>query len=438
MTTSRRDFIRSSMGVSLAAGAGLGGLAASAAGASLHRRAAPKSLLILGGTNFIGPHIIDAAKAAGYSVTIFNRGITEERKQTPIEGVEKITGDRDPDKGDGLKNLEARIKEKGGWDAVIDTSGFYPRIVKAFAELLAPAVKQYVFISSLSVYADNSKPGMDESAPVGTMEDPTVEDMGPGYANYGPLKALCEQAAEAALPGRAANIRCGFIVGPGDGSDRFTYWPVRFDKGGEVLVPGTPEDPVQFIDVRDLAKWLVHVVEMRTMGVFNATGPAGGCTVGRLVKACQAAASTPSTPVYVDAEFLESQGVGGGVVTILIPTSGEASGFHQRSIAKAVAAGYTSRPVEVTVKDTLAWWPGEVERRVRVTRDILADAEEENAKLRAEGKEEKPLPQMADPEKLRAGLDPEREAAILTAYRERAAASPDGAESGSDAGNDKK
>jgi 2'-hydroxyisoflavone reductase len=437
MSTSRRDFIRSSMGVCLAAGAGISAAAPTLA-ARAAQRSRPRSLLILGGTAFIGPHIIDAARAAGYEVTIFNRGVTEVRTQRPIDGVEKIVGDRDPDKGDGLKNLEARIKEKGGWDAVIDTSGYYPRMVKASAELLAPVVGQHIFISSISVYADHTQPDMDESAPVGTIDDPTVEEMGPGYANYGPLKALCEQAVEAALPGRACNVRPGFIVGPGDPTDRFTYWPVRFDKGGEVLVPGTPDDPVQFIDVRDLARWLVHLVEKRTMGVFNATGPVGGCTVGNFVKACQAAASSPSTPVYVDADFLENQGLGGGVVTILIPNRGDAAGFHRRSIARAVAAGFTSRPVEQTVKDTLAWWPGEVERRVRVTRDILASAEEENAKLRAEGKEEKPLPRMADPEKLRAGLDPEREAAILTAYRERAASAPEGAERGSDTRNDQR
>lgn len=401
MSTTRRDFLRTS----IAAGGALAlSAAAGAAAMPSARRHGRKTLLILGGTSFIGPHIIEAAKAADYEVTIFNRGRTEVLKQTPIDGVEKIIGDRDPDKGDGLKNLEARIKDKGGWDAVIDTSGYVPRITKASAELLAPVVGQYIFISSISVYADSSKPG-DESAALATMADPTNEEI---LANYGALKALCERTVEEAMPGRACNVRPGFIVGPGDPTDRFTYWPVRFDRGGDVLVPGTPDDPVQFIDVRDLAAWLIHLVETRTMGVFNATGPVGGCTVGELVETCRAAARNPSEPVYVPGDFLQSQDIRGGVVTILIPPGPEMAGFHRRSIDKAVAQGLKTRPVAATVRDTLAWWPVEVERRVRVTRELIEDA-------RAKGEEP---PQLGDPVKLRAGLAPEQENAILTAWRE--------------------
>ena len=416
MTTSRRDFIRTSVGAGFAAGLGAGTLAASPALGAL-RRSAPKTLLILGGTNFIGPHMIDAAKALGYEVTIFNRGITEERKQTPITGVEKIVGDRDPDKGDGLKNLEAHIKDKGGWDAVIDTSGFVPRIVKASAELLMPAVKQYLFISTLSVYADNSQADNDEDSPLATMEDPTDENV---QQHYGALKALCEGAVLAADASKTCNVRPGFIVGPGDGSDRFTYWPVRIDKGGDVLVPGTPDDPVQFIDVRDLADFCMRLIESRTMGAFNATGPVGGCTVGRLVKACQGASGKPSNPVYVDAEFLASKGIEN--VTILIPPRGEAAGFHKRSLDKSAKAGLKSRTVEDTVKTTLAWWPAEVERRKRVTKDLIEQA----------AKDGKPAPQLPDPEKLRAGLSPEQETELLTAYKEHLAPGKDGAETGND------
>lgn len=415
MNTSRRGFIRTSFAAGIGGMAmGLGGVRrarAAAASAGVHR-AEGKSLLILGGTDFIGPHIVDAAKALGYQVTLFNRGKTEVRKQTPIEGVEKIVGDRDPDVGEGLRNLEARIKEKGGWDAVIDTSGYVPRIVRASAELLAPVVQQYQFISTISVYADHSKPGADESDTLATLKEPGSEDV---QAHYGALKALCEEAVVSAAGDRACNVRPGFIVGPGDPTDRFTYWPVRFDKGGDVLVPGTPDDPVQFIDARDLAAFCMRLVENRTMGVFNVTGPVGGCTVGRFVEACRAAASRPSNPVYVDAEHLAAQGIKN--VTILIPPRDGAEGFHQRSIDKAAKAGLRTRPIEETVRDTLAWWSVEVERRVRVTRDILASAEEENAKLRAEGKPEKEVPKMPDPRQLRAGLDPEKEAAILSAYR---------------------
>ncbi len=206
-------------------------------------------LLVLGGTVFLGRHLVEAATARGHSVTLFNRG---QHNPELYPEVEKLRGDRDSD----LSALQGRR-----WDAVIDTCGYLPRAVRASAELLADAVDHYTFISSISVYADFHTPAMDESAPVGTLADETVEEV--TGETYGPLKALCEQAAERALPGRVLNIRPGLIVGPHDPTDRFTYWPVRVARGGEVLAPGRPHVPVQVIDGRDLAEWTVRMVEAR-------------------------------------------------------------------------------------------------------------------------------------------------------------------------------
>src|SRR5262245_23160837 len=215
------------------------------AGGSGSRRM--KRLLVLGGTKFLGPAIVDAARRRGWTITLFNRGKTE---PTRFPEIETLLGDRDGHLG----ALEGRA-----WDAVVDPSGFLPRIVRASATLLAPRAGQYVFISSLSVYAENSMPGMDETAPVARLEDETVEKIEPD--TYGALKALCEQEVEKAFRGRATIVRPGLIVGPYDVSDRFTYWPVRVERGGEVLAPGSPADPVQFIDVRDLGEWIVKTIE---------------------------------------------------------------------------------------------------------------------------------------------------------------------------------
>ncbi|MBC7835711.1 MAG: NAD-dependent epimerase/dehydratase family protein [Phycisphaerales bacterium] len=415
MSTTRRVFLQAAL-----AGGALASLAGTARAIERSAASAPRrkglSILILGGTNFIGPHIVDAAKARGHTVTLFNRGITETRKQTPVDGVEKLVGDRDPTKGEGLKALEGKK-----FDAVVDTSGFVPRIVKASAELLAPNVKHYIFISSLSVYSDNSKPGKDESDTLGTMADPTVEEMGAQFENYGPLKVLCEQAAEKAMPGRVANIRPGYIVGPGDGSDRFSYWPIRATRGGEMLAPGRPEDPLQVIDARDLAAWIILCIENKTVGEFNATGPATTLAWGEALAACVNASSTPPKPtlVWIPADFLAANGLPAGELPIWLPGGvggeGEHAGFHTRSVKKAVAAGLTFRPIQTICNDLVAWWPKEVERRQRVTKEMMEKAEKEGA----------PKPNMPEPSKLRAGIDPEREASLIKAWTERDKAPPD-------------
>jgi 2'-hydroxyisoflavone reductase len=309
--------------------------------------AAPKRILILGGTNFLGPAIVEAARARGHEITLFNRGRT---RPGLFPDIEKLRGDRDPKKDEGLKALEGRT-----WDAVIDDSGFYPRMVSASARQLAPNVKHYIYVSSISVYARNDEENADESAVVATIPDRTVETMGPNMENYGALKALCEKAAEEAMPGRTAAVRPGFIVGPDDPTGRFTYWPVRADRGGEILAPGDGRDPVQFIDVRDLGAWLVRTVEAGTTGVFNATGPAKRLTMGALLDACRAAGSAKGTLTWVTPGFLEKQKLD---LPIWAPYEGETRGFHVRSNARALRAGLTFRPVAETVRDTLAWYKG--------------------------------------------------------------------------------
>jgi 2'-hydroxyisoflavone reductase len=301
--------------------------------------AAPKKkILILGGTNFLGPQLVEVAKARGHTLTLFNRGKTNPQL---FPDIEKLRGDRK----ESLKALEGRK-----WDAVIDTSGFVPRIVKASATLLAPNVGQYVFISSISAIKDTSKLGIDESSPVATMADPASEDV---PKDYGALKALCEQAAEAAMPGRVTNIRPGFIVGPGDNSDRFTYWPVRIEKGGEVLTPGDGKDPVQFVDVRDLAAWIILLIEQRGMGIFNATGPAEKLLTAAFLEACKAVSASSAAFTWVSGDFLDKQSV---ELPIWAPASGETLGFHQINCQKAIRSGLRFRPMEETIRDTLAWW----------------------------------------------------------------------------------
>ncbi len=311
------------------------------------------NLLILGGTGFLGPAIVESAMARGHTMTIFNRGKT---RPDIFPDVPRLRGNRDPDKDDGLTALKG-----GSWDAVIDTSGYYPRMVRASAQLLADAVQQYVFISSISVYADNSIVGMDESGPIATMEDPTLESMGDQFQYYGSLKALCEQAAEKAMGGRATNIRPGLIVGPRDNVPRFTYWPVRVERGGEVLSPGNPSDAVQYIDVRDLADFVVTCIENRTTGSFNATGPNSPTTIAELLYGCKAVTGGDATFTWVPAEFLVERGVNAWAeMPVWVPPQEGMEGFHTIDSGKAIAAGLRSRPLADTVSATLRWyhaWP---------------------------------------------------------------------------------
>lgn len=313
-------------------------------------------ILILGGTGFFGPHLVEAALAGKHEVTLFNRGKT---RAELFPELEKLRGDRDPKVGDGLKSLEGRT-----WDVWIDNSGYVPRIVSASAELAAKSgAKQYVFISSVSAFDEQAmaQGNADETAPVGKMADETVEEMGAQFENYGPLKALCEQAAEKAMPGRTTNIRPGLIVGPGDPTDRYTYWPVRIDKGGEVLAPNAPQSGIQYIDVRDLAQWTIKMVEDGHVGIYSALGPKSKLTWPAFLYGCLAATTSDARFTWVDESFLLEQGVGPWMeLPLWIPSEGRPEGQSVNN-AKAIAVGLSFRPVAVTAMDTLAWfkekWP---------------------------------------------------------------------------------
>ncbi len=308
----------------------------------------PRQLLFLGGTGFLGPHTVQYALARGHTVTLFNRG---NRNEVLFPELEELRGDRDPKVGDGLKALERAIADGRKWDAVIDTSGYVPRIVAASAELLRPAARHYVFVSSISAYADARPTGITETAAVATVTDATTEDVG---AHYGALKALCEQAAEKVFPGHTTNVRPGYIVGPKDATNRFAYWPARTAKGGKVLAPPRA-DPIQEIDVRDLAEFLVHCIENETMGVFNAVGPGSKLTMGELLDACNEVTGGKAEFVCTDGEFLEQQQAG---LPIWSQPDSAFGGFGAIANKKAIAAGLKFRPIRETVRATWEWWNG--------------------------------------------------------------------------------
>jgi 2'-hydroxyisoflavone reductase len=344
-------------------------------------------ILILGGTGFLGPACTESALARGHSVTHFNSGRTEERRKEAGRpsvvpaGVEQLFGNRDPNKTADDRRVEGKADaprdpkspkglsqlEGKKWDAVIDTSGYFPRMVRASAELLAPNVKQYVFISSISVYKNNNVPNYDETATLATLEDPATEDLGKDFANFGGGKALCEKAAEAAMPGRATNIRPGFIVGPRDTSARFLYWPVRVSLGGTMAVPGAPADPIQIIDVRDLADWIVHCIENNIVGVYNATGPEKELSMKAMLEGIRKGVGSDVSFTWIDYAFLQSQGVREGQFPLYEPPTGETAGFHRCNISRALAKGLKFRPVPDTAKATLDWYkslPADIQARV--------------------------------------------------------------------------
>lgn len=313
-------------------------------------------ILILGGTIFLGRHLVETALASGHEITLFNRG---QHGPDLYPQVEHLRGDRWSD----LDVLAGRT-----WDAVIDTSGYIPSSVRASARRLAGAVGQYVFISSISVYNDVSVIGVDESAPVSpiTQEQlreveqvvpPTKGIIARVYGElYGGLKALCEQAAEETMPGRTLNIRPGLIVGPYDHSDRFTYWVMRLARGGEILAPGRAERPVQVIDVRDLAAWTIRMVEAGRVGVYNATGPAQLLTMGETLDACQQASGSEATFTWVDEAFLLAEKVQPwSQLPLWLPDDPENAGFNAVNISNALEAGLTFRPLIETTGATLAW-----------------------------------------------------------------------------------
>jgi 2'-hydroxyisoflavone reductase len=327
-------------------------------------------LLVLGGTKFLGRAAVEAALERSHELTLFNRGETNPEL---FPDAEKLRGDRDGD----LSALEGRE-----WDAVIDPSGYLPRVVRASAELLKGSVGQYVFVSSISVYREPYEPGFDEDAPVFDIE-PATENVNEEYAE---LKAACERVVREVVPKAHANVRAGLIVGPHDPTGRFTYWPLRVAAGGAVLAPAPADRKVQFIDVRDLGAWLVRLAEERTTGTFNAVRPAA--PFKELLEACRQVAGNDADFVWADESFLLGQDVSPWMeVPLWLP--GDDAPFLQADVTRAVGEGLTFRPVEETVAETLAW------------------ARQAGAPLVTPG------------DRGSAGMDPAREAELLEAWSRR-------------------
>ena len=295
-------------------------------------------ILMLGGTAFLGRHFVEAAVAAGHDVTLFNRGQTHPEL---FPQLERLRGNRDG----GLGILAERR-----WDAVVDTSGRLPRLVGASAQALRDT-GQYLFVSTISVYADVSVPGTREDARPATLSRPDSEDE---RTDYGALKFLCEEEVRRVFGPRAAVVRPGLIVGPFDPTDRFTYWPARCARGGRILAPGQPDRRIQFVDVRDLAQFLLHLVQARQGGTFNATQPPGAVTMGQLLSAC--AAGQPAAIQWVADDWLAEQGVGQWMeLPLWIRPTPEQRGFYEVDCTAAIEAGLAFRPLADTVRDTLAW-----------------------------------------------------------------------------------
>ena len=294
-------------------------------------------ILVIGGTRFLGRNLVEIALKQGHEITLFNRGQTNPEL---FPGIEKLIGDRDS----ALAPLKGRT-----WDVVVDTCGYVPRIVAKSAELLAGSVELYVFISTINVYADYSKPGLIEDSPLATIKDESIEEV--TGETYGPLKVLCERAVRQNFPKGSLIPRCGLIVGPHDPTDRFTYWPVRIQKGGEVLVPSPPPMQVQFVDVRDLIGFLLALAEHRISGIFNTTGPVDKLTMREFLDKCNAETGNQASLAWVSEEFIMNNDVG----HIPMWTPENWRGIFQANCAKAIDAGLSFRPIAETIRDTLSW-----------------------------------------------------------------------------------
>lgn len=352
--TTRRDFLRTG---ALASGAAAAGLVPDLlAGSPVHGAGAPRPeprrtrpsralrILILGGTGFIGPHMVRAGVERGHTLTLFNRGRSEPGLfEEAYVGLENLVGDRNGDLG----SLDG-----GNWDVVIDNSGYTPDQVRATAQLLRDSAGQYIFTSTRAVYTDYTHPTMDEDAPIGMAGIP-VED----WTGYGPLKAAAELQVREAFPDGTTIIRPPIITGPLDGTDRFTYWYHRIDQGGEVLAPGSPDDPVQYVDVRDLAEFFIHLAEEGTTGVFNPEAPAAPLTSAEFLYGVRAITASPVRFTWVDWDFLAERGLNGGQE---LPgwrrPAGDWLNYGRMDNSRALQAGIRFRPLADTARDTLTWW----------------------------------------------------------------------------------
>jgi len=307
----------------------------------------------------------------GHSLTLFNRGRTAPEL---FPEVEQLRGDRAAGELDALRGRE--------WDVVIDNASSNPRWTRESAQLLKDSAGQYLFISTQSVYTSRAEIGIDETAPVGRPDLPREE-----WSGYGPNKVLCEEESERAFPGRATVVRPSLIVGPRDGTDRWTYWVVRTHRGGNMAVPGTPKDPAQIIDARDLSGWVIRLCENETTGIFNGVGPGSPMTSAEMFYGIRAVTSTPVSFTWIDADFLEELGIRAwSDMPAWFPPRGRTAGFARMSNARAMEAGLTFRPLAVTARDTLEWFSSQPAERQ---------------------------------EKLRSGMKPGREERLLAAWRVR-------------------
>ena len=373
--TTRRDLLKFT--ALAAAASALPSLAFAQGARPVAKAARPLDILVLGGTGFTGPFQVNYALARGHKVTLFNRG---KRPSPEWPGhVEQLFGDRNT--GD-LKALQGRT-----WDVCIDNPTSLPFWVRDAGKVLAGNVGHYLFISTISVYADGSKPGIDEDDALAVYKgkDAMAETQESLRADieglYGPLKALSEAEARKQFGERVTIVRPGYIVGPRDETDRFTYWPHRVAQGGEMLVPGDGADPVQFIDGRDLGEWMIRLAESGTLGAFNATGPAKPLTMDALLHACAKVTGTKPKFTHVTPEFLEARKVPELPIWVS-RTSGPYAGYGAVSNARAIQAGLTFRPLETTVTDLLAWFRSQPAERQATLRAGLT-REQEAALLKA-------------------------------------------------------
>jgi len=372
MNTSRRDFIQMTAAAG-AAGLALGPRSGTERGSAI-ASPAPLRILILGGTGFIGPHLVRYVLGRGHIPTLFNRGRTNTHL---FPEVEKLVGDREND----LESLKGRT-----WDAVIDNSASIPRWVRDSAQLLKDSADVYLFTSTRSTYSDFTQIGMTEEAGPQFDVDPALTDDPDVRLPYGQAKVLCEYETKRAFPGRYLIVRPGLIVGPGDQTDRFTYWPARIHRGGEVLAPGEPENPVMFIDVRDLAEWYVHLLERGARGALNALGPEAPLSFAELLYGIRAITSTPVSFTWVATDFLLEHEVRPySHMPLWMPARGDRAGFNRWDLSKPLAMGLKYRPLAVTAKDTLEF---------HLSRPLERQQE------------------------LRAGITPQREAELLAAWKQ--------------------
>ncbi len=305
-------------------------------------------VLILGGTRFVGRHIVEAALARGHRVTLFNRGRSNARL---FPQVEKLSGDRDI--GD-LASIQARIDAGATWDAVIDVNGYLPRVVRQSAELLHGLVKGYTLISTMHVYASPIPHHVDETAPLYELKDPASEVI--TDETYRGLKVLCERVVDEVYSDRRLIIRPGLVVGPEDGTDRFPYYAARAAKGGEMLAPGSGEDPIQFIDARDLAEFVVTMTEKGASGIYNATGPDYVLTMRRVIETLRTVVDNGLKLTWVDEVFLARNCVNPWMqMPLWIPLGSENASIHDGNVNKAIAAGLKFRPLEETLRDIVEW-----------------------------------------------------------------------------------